>query len=79
MNHIMPVQSIILLAKTKLLPDDDFPFLSKDMVSDSNVYLSLKMLLTRINRLGNLIVINVFAPNIAFVTELGAVNNLVSY
>lgn len=50
----MPVQSIILLAKTKLLPDDDFPFLSKDMVSDSNVYLSLKMLLTRVNRLGKI-------------------------
>lgn len=54
----MPVQSIILLAKTKLFPEDDFPFLSKDTVLDSNAYWSLKLLLTRVNRLGKILNLN---------------------
>lgn len=55
----MPVQSIILLAKTKLLLKDDFPFLSKDtVILDSNADWSLKLLLTRGNRLGKILDLN---------------------
>lgn len=54
----MPVQSIILLAETKLLPEDDFPFLRKDTVLDSNAHWSLELLVTRVNRLGKILNLN---------------------